>query len=122
MPIRTNAADIAGQFTLAAARVGPLGKKTLSEVADQVKKVQESHAPRRTGKLIGAINVQIDGDGRSNTITAHIGPTGVKYATFQEHGTSRMAAHPFAEPATEEAKRLLPGAVQTMAEEAADGL
>lgn len=119
MPIRTNAEELAAKLDTASGRVGPVGTRAIRQAADEVLKVQEAHVPVRTGRLRGSLNVQVEGDGRSGTIIAHVGPTGVRYATFQEHGTSRMAAHPFAEPATEEARRILPQLVEHAAEEIA---
>lgn len=119
MPIRTNADTVGLKFDTASGRVGPLGTRAVKEAADEVLEVQEAHVPVRTRHLKESLNVQVEGDGRSGTIIAHVGPTGVRYATFQEHGTSRMAAHPFAEPATEEARRILPQLVEHAAEEIA---
>lgn len=119
MPIKTNADAIAAKFDTASGRVGPVGTSAVKKAADEVLKVQQSHVAVRTGNLESKLNVQMEGDGRSGTITAHVGPTGVRYAYFQEHGTSKMASHPFAEPATEEARRIFPQMVAQAAEEIA---
>lgn len=49
-------------------------------------------APKRTGRLAGGVRVSVSGG------TAVISDR-IRYAPFQEHGTSVMRAHPFMRPA-----------------------
>ncbi|MHB1042371.1 MAG: HK97-gp10 family putative phage morphogenesis protein [Eubacteriales bacterium] len=57
----------------------------------------ERRAPRRTGKLAGSIMIEIEGE------TAKIGPSAdAWYGKFQEYGTTRQPAQPFARPTLDE--------------------
>jgi len=56
------------------------------------------NAPVDTGRLRASITNEVEKT--DNDIIGRVG-TNVKYASFQEHGTSKMAAHPYLFPALE---------------------
>ena len=115
---------LAQALDTASGRVGTEGRKALAAQAESTKKVQQRLVRKRSWGLHDAIRVRLDGDGRSATMYAEIGPVGESrgHGYFLEHGTSRMPAYPFVEPASEAADREWPGRVQEMMEVVTDDL
>lgn len=103
-------------YETASGRVGRAGRQAIQEQANETKQLQQQLAPVRTGELRAAITVRMGGDGRSSEMSAEIGPMGESrgHGYFVEHGTARMAAQPFVEPATQAADQSWPGRVEEM--------
>ena len=78
-------------------------KITQQKVAETTNKLCEAikaNAPVKTGKLRDSIKAEVAGN--VGMIT-----TDVDYALYLEYGTTKMAAHPFIQPAVERVKREL---------------
>lgn len=108
--------SLAQAYETASGRVGTAGRRAVVAQAEETKALQQQLVAVRTGELRGAITVRLDGDGRSAGMSAEIGPMGESrgHGYFVEHGTARMAAQPFIEPATEAAEQSWPGRVEEM--------
>ena len=107
-------ASLAQDFETASGRVGPLGRAALVEQADVVQDMQQQLVPKDSWDLHDHITARTQGDGRSATMWAEIGPTGEDrgHGWFVENGTARMPAQPFVEPATEAAAKAWPARVE----------
>lgn len=76
---------------------GSIKMKALQVGAEVLKAGMERRAPRRKGRLAGSIVIEIEDD------IAKIGPSKKAfYGRFQEYGTSRHPAQPFARPTLDE--------------------
>lgn len=115
---------LAQSFETASGRVGTEGRKALTKQAEQAEATQKRLVRRRSGELQRAIQIRYDGDGRSVTMYAEIGPVGESrgHGYFIEHGTARHPAFPYIEPASVEADREWPGRVEEMMERVTDDL
>lgn len=109
-------AALAQDLETASGRVGTEGRKALTAQAEETKDFQRAKVAVLTGNLRDSIQARVDGDGRSTTMYAEIGPVGEErgHGYFVEHGTARMAAQPFIEPSAEDAARTWPGRVEEM--------
>lgn len=107
---------LAQDFETASGRVGSEGRKALTAQADDTKDFQQAKVPKDTWDLHNHITARVDGDGRSTTMHAEIGPVGEErgHGYFVEYGTARMGAQPFIEPSAEDAARTWPGRVEEM--------
>lgn len=83
--------------------IGRIAAGLEAAVADEVRKTcfdieaaAKMKAPVDTGNLMNSIVADVDG--LNGTVS-----TGVDYATHQEYGTHKMAAHPYMTPAAEAA-------------------
>lgn len=79
-------------------RVGRKVARVVRSSGTELERVMKANAPVATGALRDSIGVTFYGDGRSGGMSAVVGPT-VRYGLFQERGTAKMAAQPFAGPA-----------------------
>lgn len=76
-------------------------------VGTQIEQTMKTMAPVKTGRLRNSIRVT-SAPGR-----VQVGPVDVDYDVYQEYGTSRMKAQPFARPAfTEVMTKALPHAAE----------
>ena len=73
-------------------------KQGMTKACLLVERDAKRNAPVDTGRLRSSITNRLDIDG--NQIVGVVG-TNVEYASFLEHGTSKMPAHPFLFPALE---------------------
>lgn len=90
-----------GELVAVGADLGRAGAKTtreaesvVQESTQKLEKRAETYAPARTGALRGSIESRVSG--LTGTVSANI-----RYAEFQEWGTSKMAPQPYAGPALE---------------------
>lgn len=88
--VRVLAADLGAVSASATPRLA----KVVRESADNVQRDARTFAAVLTGAMRADISVQAAG------LNALI-EADIRYATFQEHGTSKMAAHPFMAPAAD---------------------
>ena len=80
-------------------RVGRKVARVVRSSGTELERVMKANAPvGATGDLRDSIGVTFYGDGRSGGMSAVVGPT-VRYGLYQERGTAKMAAQPFAGPA-----------------------
>lgn len=93
-------------------RVSARGAVVVRKVTQGIIRDAKAMAPVDTGNLRASISATYAGDGRSNRMTAEIGPT-ASYGIFLETGTSRMRAQPYLFPA---ADRWEPVFAQAMAQ------
>ena len=86
--------------TLAAAggAVGALVATAVRKTSADIEATSKAFAPVDTGALMGSIGTTIDGDGRTGSIVAEIGPT-VDYGEYVERGTSTQGPAAFMGPA-----------------------
>ncbi len=96
---------LAVELSAAAQRVGADVAAVVRRSALQVERYAKGLAPVDTGALRGSITTSFEGDGRSRSMTAEIGPE-VNYGRFVEAGTSRQAPQPYMGPALD---RVAPG-------------
>lgn len=115
---------LAQDFMTASGRVGKLGREALEDVAEATLEAQRQLVPKRTWELHNDLEVWMSGDGRSATLVAHVGSSlnPPRQAFFQENGTARMSAHPFAGPSADLADRELPKRIERVMDEVADVL
>lgn len=108
----------------ASGRVGTEGRKALLEQAAEAKRMQQQLVRKRSWELHDSIEARVDGDGRSSTMYAEIGPVGESrgHGYYLEHGTARMPAYPYIEPTSEAMGREWPGRVEQMMEAVTDDL
>jgi len=91
--------NLAASFETASRRVGGDVADVVRETAKAVEATMREIAPvGPTGDLRRSITTSYEGDGRSGTMTADVGPT-VPYARFVESGTAFMQPEPFVAPA-----------------------
>ena len=106
-PFRRFAADMRGQSRRLGARAAQVVRKTAADIQRDAKIL----APVDTGNLRNSISTTTTGDGRTESMTAEIGPT-ANYGIFVELGTRKMRAQPYLFPA---ADRHEPAFVEAMA-------
>lgn len=74
-----------------------VSERVVRPVTDQVAQDMRRYVPVLSGDLQGTVRTEVDGlEGR-----VHFGDVagGVDYHLYQEYGTSRMSAQPYARPA-----------------------
>ena len=81
-------------------RVGLRAAAVIRKTAADIERDAKINAPVDTGFLMNSITTTIEGDGRSGSMRAEIGPTAY-YGVFVELGTSRNGAQPFLFPAVD---------------------
>lgn len=72
-------------------------EKNMHKAVLIVERDAKINSPVDTGRLRASITNEVE---KTDIIIGRVG-TNVKYASFQEHGTRKMAAHPFLFPALE---------------------
>lgn len=88
--------SFAADLTKASGRAQHMARQAVAKTAADITADAKVFAPYRTGNLRNSIGHDItNSDGATE---AEIGPT-AGYGIFLEHGTSRMAPHPFLGPA-----------------------
>lgn len=73
-------------------RLAGVTDEAIGEFAEDVAKHMKGVVPVDTGVLRDSITAEKSGDGYT------VGPRGVDYAAFVEHGTSRSPAQPYVAP------------------------
>lgn len=92
---------LAASFQSASRRVGGDVANVVRGTAKAVEATMRDGAPvGPTGDLKKSITTTFEGDGRSGTMSATIGPT-VPYARFVENGTAFMQPEPFVAPSAD---------------------
>lgn len=86
------------RLATAGVRVGAGGALALRKTAFDIEADAQQLAPFDTGNLRNSISASFEGDGRSGTMTAEIGPT-AEYGIYVEWGTSVQPGQPFLAPA-----------------------
>lgn len=88
----------------AAVRVGAAAAAVVRKTARDIEADAKQNAAVDTGTMRASIGTDFEGDGRSSTMTAEIGPT-VHYAPHVEYGTARQSPQPFMGPAATRAEK-----------------
>lgn len=82
-------------------RVTPAVTKAISDGGEQIRDLARDLAPKASGKMSRSIQSTLLRSGGGTEISAEIGPTSY-YGRFVEHGTAKMAPHPFLSPAADQ--------------------
>lgn len=90
--------ELAVDLALAGARVGAAAAGVVRKTAFDVVATAQQLVPVDTGATRASIGVDFEGDGRSASMAATVGPT-TDYAPHLEYGTVNMAPRPFMGPA-----------------------
>lgn len=93
-------------------RVSKRGATVVRKVSQGIVRDAKTLAPVDTGNLRNSISATVTGDGRTNRMSAEIGPT-AHYGIYLELGTSKMSPRPYLFPA---ADRWEPVFTQAMAQ------
>ena len=99
-------------------RVSDAVVEQISLGGDRVAKRAKALAPRRSGRMRRSISATVIAS--PTGVRSEIGPSRY-WGRFVEHGTSRMAAHPFLGPALDAEKDKISSAVLDAAAEAMGG-
>ena len=92
---------LAADIATAATRIGAPVAAVVRTAAKSIETDAKRMAPvGETGNLRDSISTTLEGDGRSGTMSAEIGPTAF-YGAFVEYGTSEMPPEPYMGPAFE---------------------
>lgn len=97
---------------------GRVGKEVASAVRKTTQDVVRGAkigSPVDTGNLRASISSEVEGDGRTSSVRAEIGPT-ANYGGFVELGTSRMGPQPYLGPAFDTATESFAEVLGTIAE------
>ena len=98
----------------AAGRVGRDMANVIRKGAADIQRDAKILAPVDTGNLRNSISTTITGDGRTNRMSAEIGPT-ANYGIYLEFGTSKMRAQPYLFPATDRHEPAILAAMEQVA-------
>lgn len=79
-------------------RIGADTAKIIRDTATQIHRTARERVPVDTGALRDSITITVEGDGRSNAMSATIG-TSSSYAAYVEYGTAFSRPQPFMAPA-----------------------
>jgi HK97 gp10 family phage protein len=96
MPTKIKGADRLAATTAAAGRdLAAMPRGTHAAAANVAAARTRANAPRRTGRLVGSVGVQVTGSGASVTV-------GAPYAAFVEYGTRYMRGRRFVSAAADD--------------------
>lgn len=104
--------ELVAEFAAAGQRIGQQAAAVVRKTAQDVIATAQTFVPVDTGATKNSIGVDYEGDGRSASMAAIVGPT-TEYAPHLEDGTVHAAPQAFMGPALD---RHIPGFVEALAQ------